>query len=104
MVSWPCALKLNGDDELIYLDSNREFITECSELILNDEDYVVDSVGHRYVIEQSATQVELIKTDSALLASEVVILIRAHEFVKASVCLTKIHFDTVSDAIKSLSF
>ncbi len=104
MISWPCTLKLDGDDELIYLGSEQDFISECEELLLCDNDYVIDSVGNNYIIEQTSGKLELIKTERILLVNEVSSLIRAHEFKKATLCLTKIHFLTVSDAIKSLTY
>ncbi|PKH87925.1 DUF4144 domain-containing protein [Colwellia sp. Bg11-28] len=104
MISWPCTLKLDGDDELIYLGSEQDFISECRELLLCDDDYVIDSFGNSYVIELTSGKLELIKTKRILVANEVTSLIRAHEFKKASLCLTKIHFLTVSDAIKSLTY
>ena len=104
MISWPCMLKLDGDDELIYLDSERDFMSECRELILCDDDLVIDSVGYHYLIESISGELALIKTERILVAHEVSNLIRAHEFKKHTLCLTKIHFLTVSDAIKSLSY
>ncbi|MFT6924804.1 MAG: hypothetical protein ACJAZP_000362 [Psychromonas sp.] len=104
MISWPCMLKLAGDDELIYLDSELDFMSECRELILCDDDHVIDSVGDSYLIEEISGKLALIKTERVLTAYAVSNLIRAHEFKKATLCLTKIHFLTVSDAIKSLSY
>ena len=101
MIFWPCVLKLYGDDELIYLGSERDFISECEELILSDDDYVIDSAGFSYLISE---KLELIKTGRILVVDEVTHLIRANEFKKAELCLTKIHFLTVSDAIKSLLY
>ena len=103
MISWPCILKLDGDDELIYLGSDLDFTSECQELLLSDEDNVIDSAGYRYLIKSILGKVELIKTEQIVFAEEVTNLIRAHEFTKATLCLTKIHFLTVSDAIQSLS-
>jgi hypothetical protein len=104
MIAWPCMLKLDGDDELIYLDSEQDFISECRELLLCDDDHVIDSVGYRYLIESISGELALIKTEQILVAAYVSNLIRAHEFKKATLCLTKIHFLTVSEAIKSLSY
>ncbi|PKI17990.1 DUF4144 family protein [Colwellia sp. 12G3] len=103
MILWPCILKLDGDDELIYLNSEPDFTSECIELIFTENDYVIDSLGCTYLIESPSTRLELINTNKVLLTPEVSDLIRRHEFKKASLCLTKIHFLTVSAAIKSLS-
>ncbi|MFQ3313771.1 MAG: hypothetical protein ACI8SC_002986 [Colwellia sp.] len=104
MVYWPCILKLNGDDELIYLGSEVDFIAECHELIFSDEDYIIDSTGLSYVIELILGKLTLVKKKRILAVNEVTELIRANEFSKAELCLTKIHFLTVSDAIQSLLY
>ena len=103
MISWPCMLKLNGDDELIYLNSLGDFNLVCSELIFNDDDYVIDSVGRCYLIEAISGEFRLITENKVISTYDASNLIRAHEFNKASVCLTKIQFLTVADAIMSLS-
>jgi len=106
MISWPCLLKLDGDDELIFLDSEQTFLAECFDLILCEDDYVVDSKGLCYLIGSimKPTKLALINTKRVLDAAEVTQLIRCHEFKKAEFCLTKIHFLTVSDAIQALSY
>jgi hypothetical protein len=103
MVSWPCMLKLEGDDELIYLKSYRDFNSECNELIFNDGDCLIDSKGRCYLIGDISENLGLIAEDRILSTDDATNLIRAHEFNKASVCLTKIQFLTVAEAIKSLS-
>lgn len=102
MVLWPCILKLEGDDELIYLNAEQDFFAECRELIFSDDDYVIDSLGMSYLIESISGKLLLIKTARVFVVSEITQLIRANEFKKAKLCLTKIHFLTISDAIKSL--
>jgi hypothetical protein len=104
MITWPCMLKLDGDDELIYLHSEQDFIFECHELLLSDNDYVIDSRGNSYLIQSNPQTLKLISTERIFIVDEVTNLLRAHEFQKATLCLTKIHFLTVSDAIKSLTY
>jgi len=104
MIHWPCILKLAGDDELIYLPTKYDFISECNELILSDDDYVFDSSGLSYSIKLVLNGLVLVKVDRVLVVEEVTDLIRANEFKKAELCLTKIHFSTISDAIKSLVY
>lgn len=104
MIFWPCILKLDGDDELVYLGSERDFVSECRELILTVDDHVIDSTGLSYLIELKAEKLALVKTERILVVDEVTDLIRANEFKKAELCLTKINFLTVSDAINSLLY
>ncbi|HDZ9493052.1 TPA: hypothetical protein RU359_003602, partial [Vibrio cholerae] len=35
MVNWPCILKLDGDDELVYLRSEADLNCECVDLIVS---------------------------------------------------------------------
>ena len=105
MVCWPCLLKLEGDDELIYLAAEPDFITECRELIVTDGDYVIDCTGLSFLIKSSLIGIDpaLVKSERLFSREEVTDLIRAHEFSKAQLCLTKIYFLTIADAIKSLA-
>lgn len=48
MVTWPCLLKLDGDDELIYLRSQADLDSECEALILGPDDHVIDSNGNTF--------------------------------------------------------
>jgi hypothetical protein len=104
MICWPCILKLEGDNELIYLHTESDFISECRELIFSDEDYVIDSHGLSYLIESISGKLRLAIKERILVVDELTHLIRANELTKAELCLTKIHFLTISDAIKSLFY
>jgi hypothetical protein len=102
MVFWPCLLKLTGDDELIYLKDNTDFISECRELIFSDDDLVIDSQGCSYFIQP--TPLKLVNNERLFSTQEVTDLIREHEFSKAQVCLTKIYFTSIAEAVKSLDY
>ena len=85
----------------IYLASEQDITTEGRSLILCGDDYVVDSSGVSYVLSNTLT---LIKTERVLAVDHVTNLIRANAFQRSELCLTKIHFLTVADAIKSLLY
>ncbi|WP_318438176.1 DUF4144 domain-containing protein [Photobacterium leiognathi] len=102
MVNWPCILKLDGDDELIYLDSEQQLLSECEDLIFSQDDYVIDSQGFSYSISINNASAKLINNNTQLAVEEVTALIQAHEFSFAEVCLIKIQFVSVSDAIHAL--
>lgn len=92
-------MKLDGDDELIFVDSFQALKSECSELIFTDDDYLIDAEGWRYIVSDS---LQVTCTNKRLTLDEVTELIRANEFSKAGLCLTKIHFLSIEDAIMSL--
>ncbi|UTV30267.1 DUF4144 domain-containing protein [Photobacterium atrarenae] len=104
MIEWPCVFHLEGDDELIYLASESEFMNETASLIWGESDRVIDSTGQSYgLLSAEAGQIELNPLGHRLTLSEVTALVQAHEFAKAEVCLTKIQFPSISEAISSVS-
>ena len=104
MISWPSLVKLDGDDELIYVSSEQDFQTECSDMILGEHDYLIDSEGSCYSLQLSSNRLSLTKQPEQYSIESVTKLIRNHEFQKAEVCLMKIHFLTIEEAIQSLAF
>ncbi len=103
MVNWPCILKLDGDDELIYLGSETDQNCESGGLIFSSDDRVIDSEGFVYsLVSDASTAVNLVGNSVQISAEDASRLIQCHEFCRAEVCLTKIQFETVSDAIKCL--
>ncbi len=104
MIRWPSLVKLDGDDELIYVASENDFQAECSDMILGEDDYLIDSEGDSYALQSSANQLSLAKRPEQYSVESVTKLIRNHEFQKAEVCLMKINFLTIEEAILSLAF
>lgn len=103
MILWPCLFKLEGDDELIFLASEAELTKELEALIASSEDIVIDSVGQVFKIEEdSCRSVSFIAERNALTLEDITELIQAHEFSLAQVCLTKIQFNSISEAIEAL--
>ncbi|MFW8633070.1 DUF4144 family protein [Vibrio natriegens] len=103
-VMWPCLLKLEGDDELIYLQSHSELQTECQALIWGQEDYVIDSNGQTFGLQHdSANHITLNPNNKTLSIEEVTTLIQSHEFSQAQRCIIKIHFSSVQQAVSALA-
>ena len=103
-VMWPCLLKLEGDDELIYLQSHSELQTECQALIWGPEDYVIDSNGQTFGLQHdNANHITLNPNNNTLSVKEVTTLIQSHEFSQAQRCIIKIHFSSVQQAVSALA-
>lgn len=104
MIAWPCVFHLEGDDELIYLASEDVFIHESASLIWRESDRIIDSTGQSYsLLTGEAGKIELKPHGHRLALSEVTALVQAHEFSKAEMCLTKIQFLSISEAISAVS-
>jgi len=104
MIKYPCIFKLYGDDELIYLSSKDDLTSECESLIWHKEDCLIDATGQKYIINSDdAEELSFMMVEAPLSTQTLTELIQAHEFSKAEVCLTKIQFKSVTDAINSLA-
>lgn len=103
MVNWPCMLKLEGDDELIYLNSERELNSECRDLIWSKEDCVIDSKGFVYSMMAENATMRLHNNQVQISVEDASKLIQSHEFCRAEVCLTKIQFTSIFEAVESLN-
>ncbi|MEJ2764835.1 DUF4144 family protein [Photobacterium sp. MCCC 1A19761] len=104
MIEWPCVFHLEGDDELIYLASEDEFMNESESLIWRENDRIIDSTGQSYsLLSGEAGNIALKPHGHRLTLNEVTALVQAHEFSKAEMCLTKIQFLSISEAISSVS-
>ncbi len=102
MIHWPCILKLAGDDELIFIKNHDAFIADCSDMILQNEDRLIDSQGITFSIENTTSSLTLRPTDVKIDAVQASTLIQEHEFANAQVCIIKMHFTSVAQAIKAI--
>ncbi|HHG3487483.1 TPA: DUF4144 family protein [Vibrio parahaemolyticus] len=103
MISWPCVFKLDGDSELIYLDSEALLKTELDDLIWDSSDRLIDSDGYCYAVKAEGDNYVFESEDVQLSLLAVTHLIQEHEFSKAEVCLMKIQFSSIEEAIRALS-
>lgn len=105
MITWPCIFKLVGDDELLFIESKQALEAECHDFIWGLDDRLIDSKGLSFIVAPNSDgSIELEAQKKCYDAEEVSVLIQAHEFAKATVCVTKIHFPTVAQAIAALQF
>ncbi|MGY5538096.1 DUF4144 family protein [Vibrio brasiliensis] len=103
MVIWPCLFKLEGDSELIYLDTEPYLVAELEGLIWDASDLLIDSSGQCFVLSVEGDGYVFEAQGAPLTLPEVTKLVQEHEFSKAEMCLTKIQFSSVAEAIQSLS-
>lgn len=103
MVKWPCLLKLEGDPELIVLACEQALFRELDGLICSYSDCLIDSFEQVYQFKTSQRGCTVESLDLILSLERVTQLIQEHQFVQAEVCLTKIQFTSIIEAIQSLA-
>ncbi|MBU2896738.1 DUF4144 domain-containing protein [Vibrio hepatarius] len=102
MVQWPCILKLEGDSELIFLASEQALSRELDCLIFSSSDCLIDGLGHTYQVKSCRFGYTLESQDRMLSLESVTEFIQEHQFAQAEVCLTKIQFTSIAEAINSI--
>ncbi len=95
--------KLEGDDELLFIASEADLVNELDSLISSDEDVLIDSLGEVYKVQAGSNlDTAFTAQHRALTLEEVTSLIQAHEFALAQVCIIKIQFTSIHEAIQAL--
>lgn len=103
MIQWPCLIKLEGDDELLFIASEADLANELASLISSDDDVLIDSHGDVFKFQVGSNlNTAFTAQHKALTLEEVTSLIQAHEFALAQVCITKIQFNSIHEAIQAL--
>ena len=103
MIQWPCIFKLEGDSELMFIESEVALANEFESLIWSDFDNLIDSKGQSYLVNYRSGNYTFEPLGIELSLESVTQLIQEHEFKKAEMCLTKIRFTSVQEAINSLA-
>ncbi len=104
MCKWPCLFKLAGDNELIYLTKENELANECQSLIWTEADHLIDSKGQRFsFVENSSGSFTYHQQGKPLSLVQITELIQAHALSQTELCLTKIQFPSIGEAIQSLA-
>ncbi|MGR5287885.1 DUF4144 family protein [Vibrio maritimus] len=103
MIQWPCLFKLEGDDELLFLALEADLVNELESLIASDEDILIDSSGEVFKVElDSSHNISFKAQYKTLTLEEVTSLVQAHEFALAQVCVIKIGFNSIKEAVQAM--
>lgn len=103
MIEWPCMFKLDGDYELLYVPSQDVLESELTSLIWSEDDWLIDSRGRCFLISTDEQGYHYQPLGEPITLEQVTQWVQEHEFAKVEVCLTKIHFTSIQQAIESLS-
>ncbi|NMH65838.1 DUF4144 family protein [Shewanella salipaludis] len=114
-IHWPAVVKLAQHDELIYLDSHRDWI-ELACLYqhgFHHDDRLLDSQGRRYAIVPapgmpiSAPVAELASLqllDSDMPVFDFIKLVRQHAMTAGHCCVAKLAFTTIAQGIELVKY
>lgn len=102
MIEWPAVIKLQGDDELIFIASQQawESSDERQQAFFSDDDCLVDSQGKVYRFSLAPNQSVMLRaTDEYLDTEQLILLVKAHMSLIKACCVAKFYAENVAEAI-----
>ena len=106
MIYWPAVIKYDGDDELVYIGSNEDWIRDAESRLYNHkgDDYLIDSRGNIYTLDTINQSVSLPESTGSQIALEDFIkLVRIHSSNSHRCCIGKIYFRNIAEGIRLLA-
>lgn len=102
-VHWPAIIKLDGDDELIYVADAGQLIddSELQQTYFREQDKLVDSSGSAYRISKDST-LTLTPTNEWMRLAEIEELLQLHLSNHGTCCVTKFHANSIREALMSI--
>ncbi len=106
MINWPAVIHYDGDDELIYIDSEVEWIRDADSHLYNhkDGDRLIDSNGYIFKLDHLQGEIRNPSTAGNRIALEDFIrLVRIHASNSHRCCIEKINFRSIAEGISLIA-
>lgn len=100
-VEWPAIIKLDGDDELIYVADANAFLTDnfLQQTHFCKQDRLIDCSGKVYHLDNNST---LTPTNDLLNLEEVEELLKLHLSNQGTCCVSKFHANSIREALMNV--
>ncbi len=104
-VSWPAFIKYSGDDELLYISDQAEWLSDEDLFTGNFEaaDRLIDSHGQLFSLGTAKRRVIPQSIDERVSKEQVAELLQKHYSVTGACCVAKINLDSLADGMHMLS-
>lgn len=102
-VQWPVIIKLDADDELIFISDADKFVNEAAlrQMQLQTKDKLIDSTGAVFTISNRPA-LQLTATGSVLSLDKVEVLLRLHLSNHGTCCVSKFHANSIREALMNV--
>lgn len=102
-IEWPAFIKLDGDDELIYVADADQLIDDSTlqQTYFREQDKLIDSNGSVYRISMGNT-LSLKPTKDLMKLEEIEELLQLHLSNHGACCVGKFHANSIDEAISNL--
>ena len=101
LIHWPAILKFSGEDELLYVSGHSEWNSDPDLHCFRYEegDLLIDSKGSTYSLLDQVNNFVIPKDTSSLLdLHNIIEMIKAHESLLGSCCVSKLFCSTFHEA------
>jgi hypothetical protein len=102
MINWPAVIHYDGDDELVYIDSEEEWLRDAESHLYkhNDADRLIDSSGNVFSFGHAQHDVRSPSaTGSRIALEDFIRLVRIHASSSHKCCIEKINFRNMTEGV-----
>ena len=106
MIKWPAVIKYNGDDELVYVSSEDEWIRDAASHLYNhsDGDCLIDSSGDIFSLARAQDIIhDPPATGDRISLESFIRLVRIHASNSHRCCIEKINFRNIAEGISLIA-
>lgn len=101
-INWPAVIKFDGDDELIYVSSDKQWLNDAESYLYNHKgnDQLIDSSGHIFSLEHINDDIINPQgTGDRITLQDFIKLVRIHASNAHRCCIEKINFRNIAEGI-----
>jgi hypothetical protein len=106
MINWPAVIHYDGDDELVYVDSEQEWSRDAESHLYNHKegDRLIDSSGHIYKLGNVHDNIgNPQSTGNHIALEDFIRLVRIHASNTHRCCIEKINFRNIAEGIRLIA-
>ncbi|WP_371187862.1 DUF4144 family protein [Thalassotalea maritima] len=105
MIAWPAVVKHDGEDELIYIVSEQDWLNDEEMLlyVFSDRDVLIDSHGHVFslpAVQQNMASTEVLGTATL---ENMIELAQLHAAVNQQCCVGKIGAGNIAEVMQIIA-
>lgn len=94
-VSWPAIIKMEGVDDLLYIESQQVWDSEASiSQQYHRDDLLIDSEGHCFQLQIRASDIDIVAMQQSLDLAQLDQWVRQHLVAMQQCCVYKVELDS----------
>lgn len=106
MIDWPAVIQYEGDDELTYIASGKDWMRDAPSYLYNHSgnNYLIDSNGCIFNIDEAHSDaISPHYSGNNISLEDFIKLVRIHASTANRCCIEKISFRTIAEGISLIA-